>query len=239
MSVKQREEDRLRTWELSWNGVHWHDMPGDDSDHQKLNFCLWKRGLKEYELNEAGELREVAPRFGAVGVRATWSQAKTEAMRDRVAAVRERVKALCALGVTQAAMAREARVCETQLNKLVSGYRGMREEKMARLLAVVEQYESRREVLVAAKAARHAELVAANARVEVDASRWMRFGDWLAAEAQRRGVNVPVLRKALHAGTVPWPEGLWRVNARRWFVPKQSEAQARKPMLLDGKGVAA
>jgi hypothetical protein len=35
----------MQTWEMSFNGRHWYDMPGNGSDEKKLNFAAWRRGL--------------------------------------------------------------------------------------------------------------------------------------------------------------------------------------------------
>ena len=49
MSVAPRTEDRMRPWEMSWNGRTWHDMPGCDFDIKKMNFYLYRMGHLKLE----------------------------------------------------------------------------------------------------------------------------------------------------------------------------------------------
>ena len=49
MSVAPRTEDRMRPWEMSWNGRTWHDMPGADFDIKKMNFYLYRMGHLKLE----------------------------------------------------------------------------------------------------------------------------------------------------------------------------------------------
>lgn len=49
MSIEARTEDRLRPWEMSWNGRTWHDMPGADFDIKKMNFYLYRTGHLKLE----------------------------------------------------------------------------------------------------------------------------------------------------------------------------------------------
>jgi hypothetical protein len=46
----------MQTWEMSFNGRHWYDMPGTGSDEKKINFAAYRRGLIKMEEIE----REVA-----------------------------------------------------------------------------------------------------------------------------------------------------------------------------------
>ena len=75
MSVAPRSMDRLRPWEMSWNGRTWADMPGVDHDVKKLNFYLFRTGRIKLEdsqyLGDDGvpRLRTVMPvSFGRMGL---------------------------------------------------------------------------------------------------------------------------------------------------------------------------
>lgn len=49
MSAMPRADDRMKPWEMSWNGRTWHDMPGADFDIKKLNFYLYRMGHLKLE----------------------------------------------------------------------------------------------------------------------------------------------------------------------------------------------
>jgi hypothetical protein len=46
---EQATEQMLQPWEQTFNGLHWWEMPGQDTECQKLNFALYKRGLFKVE----------------------------------------------------------------------------------------------------------------------------------------------------------------------------------------------
>jgi len=41
--------EHLLPWEMEFGGMHWWQMPGQDTDLQKINFALWRRGLVKME----------------------------------------------------------------------------------------------------------------------------------------------------------------------------------------------
>ena len=49
MSVVAQTEDRLKPWEMSWNGRTWHEMPGQDFEIKKMNFYLFRTGHLKLE----------------------------------------------------------------------------------------------------------------------------------------------------------------------------------------------
>jgi len=46
---EQATEETLQPWEQSFAGVHWWEMPGQDTEVQKINFALFRRGLIKVE----------------------------------------------------------------------------------------------------------------------------------------------------------------------------------------------
>ena len=49
MSARPIHEQRLKQWEMSWNGRRWQDMPGADYDIKKMNFYLYRTGQLKLE----------------------------------------------------------------------------------------------------------------------------------------------------------------------------------------------
>lgn len=100
-------ENQEMPWQMSFRGRHWYDMPGTDSEFQKLNFALWRRGMLDaqeqkmdadataeagqYLVNEDGE-RVYARLRGGLGMkRAQNMRARageaSRRQRDRLAAL--------------------------------------------------------------------------------------------------------------------------------------------------------
>lgn len=49
MSIVARESDKVKPWEMTWNGRRWEDMPGSDHDLKKMNFYLFRTGHLKLE----------------------------------------------------------------------------------------------------------------------------------------------------------------------------------------------
>ena len=92
MSAMPKEEDRVKRWEMTWNGRTWRDMPGLDHDIQKMNFYLFRTGRLKVEdsqyLGDDGvpRLKTVMPvSFGWMGlVRGLEAQAEREKVEREV-----------------------------------------------------------------------------------------------------------------------------------------------------------
>lgn len=210
MSVAMRSEDRLETWERPWNGVHWYDMPGDDSDDQKLNFALWRMGRKEYAMDEErGELREICPQFGRIagmGGRARHDTMRAVEMRgDRLNGLKVRLRALIDQGWTIREMAAEKGMDATVMSRTLNRAKSVSEETLQRLRDVIVCFEARE------RKVEDAEVKPAVPEGCVP------FKEWLGMEAARFGLSRAALYGRLHRGVMPMPE-MVMLNARRFFV---------------------
>ena len=157
MSIVGRVEDRLPEWQRQWNGVFWHQMPGDDSDHQKLNFALWKRGLREYERDGGtGAVRELCPAFGrivsleprdaerrrAYAQRQDAKAVEMEARRERTLVICRRLKALKERGVSASQLAVAAGLNPRSVSKLKCGDKMLSSAKLDELELVIAKAEA-------------------------------------------------------------------------------------------------
>lgn len=216
MSIIGREEDRLPEWQRSWNGVFWHQMPGDDSDHQKLNFALWKRGLKEYEIDEeTAVIREICPSFGRIASIAPAVSAKRleeaerrdaaamerEARIVRIEALRARMLALMEQGVSGRALADAAGLVPQYVSKVRLGQKVMASEKLDALEKAVNEAQ------VCPPPKREPEVPAG----------CIPFKQWLLAEAEKQGLTGPALYERMRRGAFPRPVVI-ALNKRRHFV---------------------
>lgn len=216
MSIVGRAEDRLPEWQRAWNGVLWHQMPGDDSDHQKLNFALWKRGLKEYELDEeTGAVRELSPAFGRIASlepqdaerrlayheRRDARDREKQSRQDRVTLLVRRVKALKERGVSASQLAVMAGLNPRSVSKLKCGEKMLSSARLDELELVIAQAEACPPPPV---------------RPEVPDG-CVPYKDWLITEAERLGLTGPALYERIRAGKHPKPVMI-KINQRRHFV---------------------
>lgn len=216
MSIVGRAEDRLPEWQRAWNGVLWHQMPGDDSDHQKLNFALWKRGLKEYELDEeTGAVRELCPAFGrivsleprdaerrrAYAQRQDAKAVEKQSRQERVTLLVRRVKALKERGVSASQLAVAAGLNPRSVSKLKCGEKMLSSAKLDVLERVIVE----------------AELCPPPPLRPEAPEGCVPFKDWLITEAERLGLTGPALYERIRAGKHPRPV-MVKLNQRRHFV---------------------
>lgn len=55
MIVVESESD-LKPWQQTFQGLTWQDMPGNQTDEQKIKFALFRRGLYKPERDEDGRV---------------------------------------------------------------------------------------------------------------------------------------------------------------------------------------
>ena len=214
----------LLPYEKPWNGHHWWHMPGDDADHQKLNFALWRRGLKEYEFDEEkGTLREICPIFGLAGGHSRYTTDTTTAAQQRHQAAQQRQQAaqrhrallislsqrcrtLRSRGLTYQAIAQACGVSASHIAKLTSG-EGMSVQRAVQLERALADFEARPTLPVTDRR-----------RFNDAPPGTVPFKHWLSVAAQQRGLLPGALRMLIHRGQFT-PPPIIRLNARRHFVP--------------------
>lgn len=216
MSISGRAEDVLPEWQRSWNGVFWHQMPGDDADHQKLNFALWKRGLKEYEIDEeTAVIREICPSFGRIAsIAPVVSVKRAEEAERRDAAALERE-------------ARMVRIERLKVRMLELMERGVSGRQLADAAGLVPQYVSKvrcgqkvmggEKLEALEKAVAEAEVRPPRKREPEVPAGCIPFKEWLMAEAERQGLTGPALYERMRRGAFPRPVVI-ALNKRRHFV---------------------
>lgn len=214
MSIRICEEARLETWQQAWNGVHWWDMPGDDSDHQKLNFALWRRGLKEYEPDDKGGFRELCPAFGRIAsiqpsAAYRSSHIDVERRAEVLATLRKRVNALVAQGWKKATMAAWIGWSRTQMTKVTKELKSVSEESLKKLRNMLVHFEIQPVPVKPVKVDKR--------RLKVVPKGCIPYKEWLAMEARKQGMTPVALRARIDRGVVLGPE-IVALNKRRHFV---------------------
>lgn len=121
MSAMPRAEDRLRPWEVSWNGRTWQDMPGADDEIRKMNFYLYRTGhLKLEDVQYLGADDVVRTRTVTVNPLSFGKMGMAQGLESQV----QRQKDQAAVRDAQAREAQETAKLRLALSELKSGQRG-------------------------------------------------------------------------------------------------------------------
>lgn len=230
MSVSARTEDRMKPWEMSWNGRTWHEMPGQDFEIKKMNFYLFRTGHLKLEdvqyigLDDVVRTRTVTVMpvsFGRAGMalgleqKAAREAAHREELAECAEVERRRARLRLRLGVMKnerGALRQLALTCGVYYDCLLKFVRtGMKlgEESLRRVEEKMEEIrEGRCELRLRKRTVK--ELSAPAGHVP--------FKAFLAAAAARAGMQPHSFYVRLKRDPKLMPPIL-KLHGRSWWVP--------------------